>query len=337
MELNRNIINKISDVFNCSPNQINLTNIEKSVAAICAYLDVSEKGKETKKIFVKMNRENFFEEESKNEIEFYQFLQNEKLLFPIPHCHFAAYDEQTNQTILILEDYSDTHGYLTEWPIPPEIDDCKYAITALAKCHAQFWNHPKLGRGIGSIRTKAVADNETTKAKEHLKEFVEVLGDRINNETLGLYEKAISNYYGLMQKRFEKKKDITLCHGDAHIWNFMFKKNDHSSVSIIDWGGWEIGTGTDDLAYMVGLHWHPLRRKQYELEILEFYHWELIRNGVKNYSFKACYEDYKVSIIGNLLIPLWQWKNDVPAYYWWPHYERAPIAFKDLACENMID
>ncbi len=60
----------------------------------------------------------------------------------------------------------------------------------------------------------------------------------------------------------------------------MFKKDDHSNVYTIDWGGWEIGMGTDDLAYMIGLHWHPLRRKQYEQVLVEFYHSELIRNGV---------------------------------------------------------
>ncbi len=337
MKYSRNIINIISDVFNCSPNQIRLKHIEESVTAICAFLDIGEKGKKTKKIFVKTNKKDSFEEESKHEIEFYQLFQNKKPSLLIPHCHFAAYDEQTNQTILILEDYSDTHGYLTEWPIPPEIDDCKYAIAALARVHAEFWNHPKLGNGIGRVRTKSEAANETIEAIEHLKEFVEFLGDRINKETREIYEKSISNYYVLVQKRFENEKDITLCHGDAHIWNFLFKKGEHSNVSIIDWGGWELGMGTDDLAYMIGLHWHPLRRKQYERNLVEFYHSELVGKGVENYSFKTCYEDYRVSIVGNQLIPLWQWKNDVPTEYWWPHYERAPIAYKDLSCDNLID
>ena len=76
MILSQNILNKISDVSNCRPNQIHLKNIEKSVTAICAFLDLSEKDKETKKIFAKINKEDSFKEESKHEIEFYQLIQN---------------------------------------------------------------------------------------------------------------------------------------------------------------------------------------------------------------------------------------------------------------------
>jgi hypothetical protein len=326
----------VSNIFRCSRNKICIRKHEESVTAICYFLEVDLPSDGSKKIFVKISKGDVFDSEGRKEVKFYQTLQEENLSLSVPHCYFAGFDDQVNQPIIILDDYSDTHQFLTDWPIPPEIEHCKKAISVLAKLHAKFWNYSEIGISLGCIRTPGEMENDTAEALDCLNEFVTFLGDRISKETAYVYEKAISNYYLLVTNRVIKKKDITLCHQDAHLWNFLFSKNGYENAIIIDWGSWEPGIGVDDLAYMIGLHWHPLRRKQFELNLIEFYHSELVANGVHNYSFSTCYEDYRVAILGNLFIPLWQWKNGVPAQYWWPHFERAPLAYSDLYCDDLI-
>ncbi len=335
-QLEKNLLRIITNTFKCSHEKVCIKKYEESVTAICIFLEVDVPGDGLKSIFVKMSKGDTFDEEGRQEVKFYQTLKKENFSLSVPNCHFAGFDDQTNQPIIILDDYSNTHQFLTDWPVPPEIEHCEKAISVLAKLHAKFWNHPELGVSLGSLKTTDEIKKDTAKALDTLDEFICFLGDRITDETIRIYKKAISSYYPIVTDRIVGKKAITLCHQDAHLWNFLFSIDDQTNGIIIDWGSWEPGIGINDLAYMIGLHWHPLRRKQFELSIVEFYYSELLANGVHNYSFTTCYEDYRVAILGNLFVPPWQWKNGVPAEYWWPHFERAPLAYKDLCCDNLI-
>jgi hypothetical protein len=81
---------------------------------------------------------------------------------------------------------------------------------------------------------------------------------------------------------------------------------------------------------MVGLHWYPDRRRAFERDLLRTYHDKLLMYGVKNYDWDACWYDYRLSAIGNLFVPVWQWSAKLWPAIWWPHLERAILAFEDL-------
>lgn len=331
------LVEKTSTIFKVSDKKIQVKKVVENVAAICYYLELEISDDHTKKIFVKMGNKHVLSDENRHEVKFYQTIEDANLVLPIPSCHFAMFDEQTGQSMLILDDYSDSHKLITEWPVPPKINDCKKAISVLAEMHAKFWNHPKLGLSIGSPHNKDEAENDTARFLTYLEEFIAFLGDRINLQTIEIYEKAISNYYPLVSSRLNENKHVTLCHGDSHIWNYLFPNETDSRVYLFDWSSWELGIGVEDLAYMIGLHWHPIRRKHFELDLIKFYHSQLIANEVKNYSFESCYEDYRIGILGNHFVPIWQWKHGISAQYWWPHFERAPLAFIDLNCDDLLN
>ncbi len=286
---------------------------------------------------MKMGKKDVLSEENRHEVKFYQTIADTNLILPVPSCHFAMSNEQTGQSLLILDDYSDSHELITEWPVAPKINDCKKAISVLAEIHAKFWAYPKLGIGSASPFETDEMENDTAHFLTWLEEFIAFLGDRVNPQIIVIFIKAISNYHPLVSSRLRENRHVTLCHGDSHIWNYLFPKKADPSVYIIDWSSWELGIGVGDLAYMIGLHWHPLRRKHVELDLIKFYHSQLIANEVKNYSFEACYQDYRIGILGNHFVPLWQWKNGISARYWWPHFERAPLAFMDLNCDNLLN
>jgi hypothetical protein len=131
---------------------------------------------------------------------------------------------------------------------------------------------------------------------------------------------------------------VTLVHGDAQMWNFFYPRDATIEyVRIIDWQFWHIGVGTDDLAYMMALHWYPERRRRMERELLRRYHTELLRHGVANYPWEVCWFDYRVSALSNLLVPALQWSVKLPAAAWWSHLERAMLAFDDLGCDKLSD
>ena len=41
---------------------------------------------------------------------------------------------------------------------------------------------------------------------------------------------------------------------------------------MFDWDSWRGGTGSDDLAYMIAMHWYPERRARLESHLLDKYH-----------------------------------------------------------------
>ena len=174
-KLDQNLRKIVANTFKCSREKIYIKKYEESVTAICLFLEVDVPGDSLKSIFVKMGKEDAFDEEGRHEVRFYRTVKKESLSLSVPNCHFAGFDDQTDQPIIILEDYSNTHQFLTDWPIPPEIEACKKAISVLAKLHAKFWNHPDLGVNLGSLKTINEIKNGTAEALDTLNEFIDFL------------------------------------------------------------------------------------------------------------------------------------------------------------------
>ena len=48
------------------------------------------------------------------------------------------------------------------------------------------------------------------------------------------------------------------------------------------------------------------------------------------------WRDYRLSAIGYLLYPAWQWAAGLPDFIWWHHAERTILAFQELECEDLL-
>src|SRR5947208_3636519 len=95
-----------------------------------------------------------------------------------------------------------------------------------------------------------------------------------------------------LSARYRSHRDMTIIHGDAHVWNALVSRDAAlNDVRLIDWDAWRIDTATDDLAYMIAVHWFPDWRRRYERESLRRYHDALIAAGVGGYSFDALWQD----------------------------------------------
>ena len=87
-----------------------------------------------------------------------------------------------------------------------------------------------------------------------------------------------------LNKRYHSHRNITIAQGDSHIWNtFLPKTAANDDVRIFDWDSWRVDMATDDLAYMMALHWYPDLRRVFEPSLLDYYHAELLARGVIGY------------------------------------------------------
>lgn len=270
---------------------------------------------------------------SKKEADFYSCIAPRLPHPPLIKCYFCEYDEKKDSSFFLLEDLS-TICQKTQWPIPPSQALCETAIDALALIHAAWWdNHEDLAILRSSVSPERTWKGRFMQAMESLVKFLESLGDRISDERRQIVQQALPT----ISRSFDRDTNTTLIHGDAHFWNFMFPMDPSTQDAwIIDWNMWDIGRGTDDLAYMMGLHWYPDRRSRLEEPLLRRYLAQLNDHGVSDYSWDTLWDDYRLSCVRNLLIPVWQWWRGIHPSIWWFHLERSFLTYQDLECEEVL-
>jgi hypothetical protein len=265
------------------------------------------------------------------EVKFYRDIAPQMPQGSVPRCFDAQHDETTKRWHLLLDDLSATHMIATAWPIPPDTAQCEALVAALARVHAAWWNDARVSRRIDTVPDAEFFG----KFVERFARFRERFGDRLSQERCDFYSRLLDQAPRL-SARF-KHGQITIVHGDAHAWNFLLPRTGAGAACVFDWDSWRGGIGSDDLAYMIALHWYPERRARLESHLLDHYHEALLANGVKDYSREALRDDYRLSTLFHSLTPVGQAWVDIPPVIWWNHFERIMMAVDDLGCRELLD
>jgi hypothetical protein len=252
----------------------------------------------------------------------------------LPRCYDAEVTEAGVR--LLLEDLSDTHMMVTQWPLPPSTGVCERIVDTWAAFHAFWWLHPRLGGEVGAFPDDATVAWVANERRQRYARFAEHLGDRLASGPRALYERVLDALDRRVTPAF-LRQHCTIVNGDAHVWNVLYPRDGGvDSVRLIDWSNWRIGRGTNDIAYMMAVHWYPERRARLEAPLLDRYHAGLCAGGVKDYSREQLQLDYRWAVIGSLLTPVWQQTLGIPPAVWWSHLHRLLAAVDDLDCRALL-
>ncbi|MEA2860252.1 MAG: hypothetical protein QOC72_2291, partial [Methylobacteriaceae bacterium] len=93
----------------------------------------------------------------RHEVAFYRDVASRMCAGVVPHCFEAVWNE-TQGWYLLLEDLTDSHFIVTEWPLPPRRKQCETIIETQARLHAVWWDNPVLGSSVGRWRSAADMD-----------------------------------------------------------------------------------------------------------------------------------------------------------------------------------
>ena len=178
-------------------------------------------------------------------------------------------------------------------------------------------------------------DPQIQQFAEEYGRFADRVGDRLPPERRAIYEHLIEEGHRL-NARYHSHRDMTLLHGDAHVWNVFLPCDPGDDVRLFDWDGWRVDVATDDLAYMMALHWFPDHRRRHERDLLDRYHAELLAHGIAGYDRQALDDDYRLSVLWQIATPVWQAANNIPSGIWWHHLERIFLAIDDLGCRDFL-
>jgi hypothetical protein len=270
------------------------------------------------------------------EVRFYRDLAATMSPPIAPRCFEAVWEADTREWHLLLEDLDATHELATPWPLPPTERQCQQILQTLARFHARWWNDPGLGVSIGTWPTEQVLKQQRAVVRKSFASFVDRLGDRLTRERRTLYERYFEAAPRL-RARLINQPNLTVIHGDAHVWNFLMPRSGGDDVRMFDWDAWRPGLATNDLAYMMALHWYPDRRRRLERPLLDHYHEALVSLGVQGYDRSALHDDYRLSVLLMIMMPAFQAAFDIPPAVWWSHFERVMLAVDDLGCRELLD
>jgi hypothetical protein len=272
----------------------------------------------------------------RQEVEFYAKVAAATPPEILPRCFEAEWDEKTNDWRLILEDLGDSHKIVTTWPLPPTLSECEAIVRAWARFHAHWWDDPRLGVTIGGWGDAEAVDQYLRRLRDEIAEFEERLGDRLPQARKDLYRLLLDRAPRLI-KRTMSRRAVTIVHGDAHVWNCFLPRDGGSDVRLFDWDGWRLEVATDDLAYMMAVHWYSDRRRLMERPLLDAYHAALKAHGVRDYDRRALDDDYRLSALWQTVRPVFQAGANIPTVIWWNNFERIHLAVEDLGPRELLE
>jgi hypothetical protein len=254
---------------------------------------------------------------------------------PALRCLASRVEEEGTGTWLLFKDLSGTHFSLPE-NVPPTRVIYEQMVDCLAGLHVQRWEDARLREQFATRNGDPSYGFLFKQTLGAFSSFADALEDRLSDERRALYERVLAVWPRMCLDRIQQGRGVTLIHGDSHPWNFLLPRPGVAGrLTLADWADWRFDSGTHDLAFCVSLPCFPEQRARMERDLVRRYCQRLNEQGVR-YSWEECWLDYRKSVIGTLLFPVFWWSLGSPSSIWWPNLERAVLAFQDLGCAELL-
>ncbi len=193
-------------------------------------------------------------------------------------------------SVLVLEDFpeaeaGDQLASCTE-------EQAKLAVRELAKLHARWWESPELDRydwlpkeGHPFIQILKGAHHQFLPVfEEHWADKFDPMVGRVARALAERYDQYIDH---LMSMR------TTLAHQDYRLDNLLFgAPGTREELVVLDWQLLQKSTGLTDLQYFIAGNLRSDVRKRLTDDLLRLYHEGLRENGVRDYTFEQCKDDF---------------------------------------------
>lgn len=268
------------------------------------------------------------------ETQFYRRLAPTLGAPPAVRC-LTAIEAGDDAGIIVLEDLRRTHDHPT-WPIPPSRQQCEAALEVLAQTHFAWWEAPALGQTIWQLHTEQSLTQMVQGIAAKLPEFFDEMGDALPADARRVYERVFASPLRPWL-RLTDPRALTVTHGDAHAWNFLFPRGGGSGPAyLLDWQLWHLDVGARDLAFFMALHWYPSHRREVETDLVRYYYDRLLALGMTGYSFDDLWLDYRLCVVRNLTFPIILWARGANPESWWHRLECAVAAYQDLHCDELL-
>ena len=230
------------------------------------------------------------------EIRFYEKLAKRSRI-SVPKVFHTAYEEESGNFMLLMEDLDP--AVQGDQLKGCKLEQAEQAMIEIAKLNGTSWQQEDiLAQDWLSINLTDLLSAEILSELWQLFFSIHKKGFSAEESTLATDFIAQFDSYA---KRVVRKQ--CLVHNDYRIDNMLFctyedgtpedsKHKVGKAITVVDWQTLSSGSATFDTAYFIGTSVPTELRRQHERALVALYHSELINQGVSDYNFDDCWQDY---------------------------------------------
>jgi Ecdysteroid kinase-like family len=250
---------------------------------------------------------------ARQEFGFYARLAPQMPAVPTVRCYAGAHEPARGAYHVVLADLSATHAPPRD-NVPPAEPLCAAAVRSLARLHAHWWQHPRLGRDLGTPRPAAAGEAGLATAMANNERAIGAFLDYLGPELPPAWRRRHPQCLAFLPqvRRSRVAGPVTLTHGDPQWRNFLLPRDSaRGTARLFDWQTWDAGVPMDDLWYMIGRHWFPEPRPELVERLLRHYHTALLGAGVAaaGYPWGRCWDDFRVALLRSPLSVTTGWQR----------------------------
>jgi len=212
----------------------------------------------------------------------------------IPACSYAALDEGSGSSVLILEDLAASGAVLLDARHRIAPDLAAATLRQLALRHAETWNDPRLGESWLAPRMSSLAQSI---GRDRLQELL----DRPRADGLDSATRTAERVQSAMLALADLPEDSPRCmlHGDTHAGNIYSTPD---GPGLLDWQLVQRGGWATDVAYHIGSALETEERRRVEWDLLRFYLGCLVDLGITPPSWESAATAYRQHLAYGLFL-----------------------------------
>lgn len=222
------------------------------------------------------------------EVSFYREMAG-TVAIHTPPAFAALHDPATDDFVLLLADLAPARQ--GDQLAGCSLDDARVAMAEAAALHAPRWGDPVLETlDWLVVRPASLGAMVDAMLPAIIGLFRERFAGMLAPEHLAMIDRLPA---ALIAMRGNRSAPITVMHADFRLDNMMFDVNGGARpLATLDWQTVTAGPGLTDVAYFLSAGITPAERRAHEVDLVRFYHAELLRRGVRGYGWDACWRDY---------------------------------------------
>jgi aminoglycoside phosphotransferase (APT) family kinase protein len=207
-----------------------------------------------------------------------------------PRCYYAEIAGDGPEFALILEDMAPAQQGDQLAGCTPEV--ARAAVLELAKLHAPSWCDDSLrGRELIAEPTPERAVQGRALYAQMLPAFLARFAKRLARDEQEIIA-AVASSKG--PPHAYPERPFALVHVDYRLDNLLIDaRTSPPRVSVVDWQSLVLGSPLSDVAYFLGASLLPEARRPIERELVRAYHDALLAQGVRDYGWEQCWDDYR--------------------------------------------
>jgi hypothetical protein len=206
------------------------------------------------------------------EVKFYEQVAD-TVDIRVPECHFAAWEPDSHDFVIVLEDVAPAEQGNQISGCEPET--ARLGVDEMVRLHGPRWDDPTLDE-LDWIQRRETEEDANLLAGMYamVKEgFLAVHGDAVRN-ACGDEGVDLVHQLGeaLVPYVLDRPGPRTVTHGDFRLDNMLFgPAGGDKECVVVDWQTPTLGNGPTDLAYFLGAGLVPEDRRRHEDDLLARY------------------------------------------------------------------